>query len=39
MFIALVLRAMKNDINIKRVAAFSKRLLQVCIKIYHVCSH
>ncbi|KAK4395034.1 CCAAT/enhancer-binding protein zeta [Sesamum angolense] len=28
MFIALILRAMKNDINIKRVAAFSKRLLQ-----------
>lgn len=24
---------MKNDINIKRVAAFSKRLLQVCICI------
>lgn len=31
MFIALLLRAMKNDINIKRVAAFAKRLLQVCI--------
>lgn len=30
MFIGLLLRAMKNDINLKRVAAFSKRLLQVC---------
>jgi len=29
MFIGLLLRAMKNDINIKRVAAFSKRILQV----------
>ncbi|GAB2299101.1 hypothetical protein Dimus_033173 [Dionaea muscipula] len=28
MFIGLLLRAMKSDINIKRVAAFSKRLLQ-----------
>ncbi|KAG8380205.1 hypothetical protein BUALT_Bualt07G0169200 [Buddleja alternifolia] len=33
MFIALVLRAMKNDINIKRVAAFSKRLLQVALQL------
>lgn len=32
MFIALLLRAMKNDINIKRVAAFAKRLLQVRIE-------
>lgn len=31
MFIALILRAMKNDVNITRVAAFAKRLLQVCI--------
>lgn len=30
MFIGLLLRAMKNDVNVKRVAAFSKRLLQVC---------
>ncbi|KAL8529446.1 hypothetical protein ACS0TY_006758 [Phlomoides rotata] len=29
MFFALLLSAMKNDINVKRVAAFSKRLLQV----------
>lgn len=29
-FIGLLLRAMKNDINLRRVAAFSKRLLQVC---------
>lgn len=29
MFIGLLLRAMKSDINLKRVAAFSKRLLQV----------
>ncbi|KAI5389962.1 hypothetical protein KIW84_075324 [Lathyrus oleraceus] len=28
MFIALILRAVKRDVNIKRVAAFSKRLLQ-----------
>lgn len=34
MFIGLLLRAMKNDVNLKRVAAFSKRLLQV-IKILH----
>ncbi|GAB4841942.1 auxilin-like clathrin-binding protein required for normal clathrin function [Ancistrocladus abbreviatus] len=32
MFIGLLLRAMKNDINIKRVAAFSKRLLQVALQ-------
>lgn len=33
MFIALLLRAMKNDINVKRVAAFAKRLLQVPIEL------
>ncbi|PIN01186.1 hypothetical protein CDL12_26307 [Handroanthus impetiginosus] len=33
MFIALILRAMKNDININRVAAFSKRLLQVALQL------
>ncbi|KAL6568326.1 hypothetical protein OROHE_004010 [Orobanche hederae] len=33
MFIALILRAMKNDINIKRIAAFSKRLLQVALQL------
>ncbi|GFP99495.1 ccaat/enhancer-binding protein zeta [Phtheirospermum japonicum] len=33
MFIALILRSMKNDINIKRVAAFSKRLLQVALQL------
>jgi ribosome biogenesis protein MAK21 len=33
MFIALILRAMKRDVNLKRVAAFSKRLLQVIIKL------
>ncbi|KAG5380879.1 hypothetical protein IGI04_028721 [Brassica rapa subsp. trilocularis] len=32
MFIGLLLRAMKNDINIKRVAAFSKRILQVALQ-------
>lgn len=32
MFIGLLLRAMKSDVNLKRVAAFSKRLLQVCSK-------
>ncbi|XP_009798089.1 protein SLOW WALKER 2 [Nicotiana tabacum] len=32
MFIGLLLRAMKNDVNVKRVAAFSKRLLQVAIQ-------
>ena len=29
MFIGLLLRAMKNDLNLKRVCAFAKRLLQV----------
>ncbi|KAJ0075194.1 hypothetical protein Patl1_33792 [Pistacia atlantica] len=29
MFIGLLLRAMKNDVNLKRVAAFAKRVLQV----------
>lgn len=29
MFIGLLSRSMKNDVNMKRVAAFSKRLLQV----------
>ncbi|KAL8466406.1 hypothetical protein ACS0TY_035488 [Phlomoides rotata] len=33
MFFALLLRAMKNDINVKRVAAFSKRLLQVALHL------
>ncbi|GMH17563.1 hypothetical protein Nepgr_019404 [Nepenthes gracilis] len=32
MFIGLLLRSMKNDINIRRVAAFSKRLLQVALQ-------
>lgn len=32
MFIGLLLRAMKNDINLRRVAAFSKRLLQVALQ-------
>ncbi|KAK7389691.1 hypothetical protein VNO78_24949 [Psophocarpus tetragonolobus] len=32
MFIALLLRAMKRDVNLKRVAAFSKRLLQVALQ-------
>ncbi|CAI9114481.1 OLC1v1015212C1 [Oldenlandia corymbosa var. corymbosa] len=32
MFIGLLLRAMKNDINLKRVAAFAKRLLQVALQ-------
>ncbi|CAK9144659.1 unnamed protein product [Ilex paraguariensis] len=32
MFIGLLLRAMKSDINLKRVAAFSKRLLQVALQ-------
>lgn len=32
MFIGLLLRAMKNDVNLKRVAAFSKRLLQVALQ-------
>lgn len=30
MFIGLLLRAMKNDVNLKRAAAFAKRVLQVC---------
>ncbi|KAL9256001.1 SLOW WALKER 2-like protein [Drosera capensis] len=32
MFIGLLLRAMKSDINIKRVAAFAKRMLQVVLQ-------
>ncbi|XP_057505267.1 protein SLOW WALKER 2-like isoform X1 [Actinidia eriantha] len=32
MFIGLVLRALKNDITLKRVSAFSKRLLQVALQ-------
>ncbi|KAL2933089.1 CCAAT/enhancer-binding protein zeta [Bienertia sinuspersici] len=32
MFIGLLLRAMKGDVNLKRVAAFSKRLLQVSLQ-------
>ncbi|XP_021716576.1 CCAAT/enhancer-binding protein zeta-like isoform X1 [Chenopodium quinoa] len=32
MFIGLLLRAMKSDVNLKRVAAFSKRLLQVSLQ-------
>nr|XP_027122721.1 CCAAT/enhancer-binding protein zeta-like [Coffea arabica] len=32
MFIGLLLRAMKNDINLRRIAAFSKRLLQVALQ-------
>ncbi|KAK7349332.1 hypothetical protein VNO77_06613 [Canavalia gladiata] len=32
MFIALLLRAMKRDINLKRVTAFSKRLLQIALQ-------
>ncbi|KAF7843646.1 CCAAT/enhancer-binding protein zeta [Senna tora] len=32
MFIGLLLRAMKRDMNLKRVAAFSKRLLQVALQ-------
>ncbi|CAI0470797.1 unnamed protein product [Linum tenue] len=31
MFIGLILRAMKNDVNLKRVSAFAKRLLQVAM--------
>ncbi|WCJ32983.1 CCAAT/enhancer-binding protein zeta [Euphorbia peplus] len=31
MFIALVMRAMKSDVNLKRVSAFSKCLLQVAL--------
>ncbi|KAK9282464.1 hypothetical protein L1049_005382 [Liquidambar formosana] len=33
MFIGLLLRAMKSDINLKRVSAFSKRLLQASIEM------
>lgn len=29
MFVGLLLRAMKSDVNLKRASAFSKRLLQV----------
>lgn len=29
MFIGLLLRAMKSDVNLKRVSAFTKRVLQV----------
>ncbi|XP_078148825.1 protein SLOW WALKER 2-like isoform X1 [Carex rostrata] len=32
LFIGLLTKAMKNDINLKRVAAFSKRLLQVALQ-------
>jgi len=32
MFIGLLLRAMKSDINLKRISAFSKRLLQVALQ-------
>ncbi|KAL8242754.1 hypothetical protein R6Q59_013056 [Mikania micrantha] len=32
MFIGLLLRAMKTDLNLKRVAAFAKRLLQVSLQ-------
>ncbi|KAM7480648.1 hypothetical protein LguiA_028861 [Lonicera macranthoides] len=32
MFIGLLLRAMKTDINLKRVAAFAKRLLQISLQ-------
>ncbi|GAA0147296.1 DNA-binding transcription factor [Lithospermum erythrorhizon] len=32
LFIGLLLKAMKSDINLKRVAAFSKRLLQVALQ-------
>lgn len=34
MFIGLLLRAMKNDVNLKRVSAFSKRVLQVSDALY-----
>ena len=30
LFLGLLVKAMKNDVMLKRVAAFSKRLLQVC---------
>ncbi|KAJ3692481.1 hypothetical protein LUZ60_012831 [Juncus effusus] len=32
LFIGLLTKAMKNDLNLKRVAAFSKRLLQVALQ-------
>ncbi|XXG53403.1 hypothetical protein AAC387_Pa03g1495 [Persea americana] len=32
MFLQLLVKAMKNDINLKRVSAFSKRLLQVALQ-------
>lgn len=32
MFIGLLLKAMKSDVNLKRVAAFAKRVMQVIIK-------
>lgn len=32
MFIGLLLRAMKTDVNLKRVSAFAKRLLQVALQ-------
>ncbi|KAJ4951263.1 hypothetical protein NE237_028095 [Protea cynaroides] len=32
MFIGLLLRAMKSDINLKRVSSFSKRILQVALQ-------
>jgi hypothetical protein len=34
MFIGLLLRAMKSDVNLKRVAAFAKRVLQVSIELH-----
>jgi hypothetical protein len=30
LFLGLLVKAMKNDVMLKRVAAFAKRLLQVC---------
>ncbi|XP_038990337.1 CCAAT/enhancer-binding protein zeta [Phoenix dactylifera] len=32
MFLGLLVKAMKNDINLKRVAAFSKRLMQAALQ-------
>lgn len=32
MFIGLLLRAMKSDVNLKRVAAYAKRILQVALQ-------
>ncbi|KAF7136141.1 hypothetical protein RHSIM_Rhsim08G0242500 [Rhododendron simsii] len=32
MFIGLLLRAMKSDVNLKRISGFSKRLLQVALQ-------